>query len=60
MKEKQPEFRVITIQDTEGIPEGASIVVQSETKHRYKGLWPNGPATLNVSVLKKHCEEQNL
>jgi hypothetical protein len=55
---KKEEFRIRVVQGTGGIPAGASIVVQSETKNRYKGIWPNGPCTMSVSILKKHCEKE--
>lgn len=56
---KKEEFRIRVVQETGGIPAGASILVQSETKNRYKGLWPNGPHTMFVSILKKYCEKEN-
>lgn len=50
------EFRVRVIKNYRGsLMAGASVMVRSETKTRYKGLHPCGAATFTVSVPKKYC-----
>jgi hypothetical protein len=53
--EKDYLFRVKTIADLGGLPEGSSIYVKKEFKNTYTGLWSSPFGSFNVKVPKDIC-----
>lgn len=58
IKDKIDEFKARVIKEWKGIPEGAGLYIQYESKTRYYRQWPNGPSTIFVGIPKTHVKQR--